>query len=605
MKQILFFLILISLHSFAQNDSINLLDEVKLKGNFSKKLNAGYQITIINDSIIDNSVQSLGDLLQQQANIYFKQHGNGMVSSISLRGTGASATGVYWNGIAINSSLNGQTDFNTLSPNGFNEIEIKKGAGTNLLGSGAIGGAINLKDIVRFIPDKEIKANIGYGSYNTQELFVQGKLSTKKIVGKISVNGIKSDNDYPFLETNLYNENAFYKNHHLNGVFGYKLNNNNELKLFTNYSNNYRELARSLTAPSNNLYKNEDARLLLNWQNFGNKYNSNFNFAYLGEDYQFFLDKNFNDYSFGKTKNYIAKYNFKYLLKKQQSLLIGLENKFTKGNGSDIQKKERNVFEIYSLYHQKLWNKLSYNLSVRKGFSNIYTIPIIYAVDTRFDLSSKLNLRANYSTNYKLPTFNDLYWEYSGNENLKPEKNQSYEFGFYVNTKKFSSNLTVFQIDSQDLIQWKPVSATFWIPANVQQVTNTGIEFNLSYHFNIAQHQFRFQTQYSYTNAVDKKLDKQLIYVPFHKGNLNFTYHIKGWQFNYNFQYNGMAYTTTSNTQFVADFALHNIQFHKKILKNKLAIGLYINNLFNKNYQVVAFRPMLNRNFKLNINIKI
>ncbi len=114
---------------YSQNDSIHKLNEIILRGNFSPIVNSGYEVRVIPDSILKDNFESLGTLLQKQANFYFKQNGNGMVSSISLRGTSASQTGVYWNGIAINSALNGQTDFNTIQANSFDELEIRKGGG--------------------------------------------------------------------------------------------------------------------------------------------------------------------------------------------------------------------------------------------------------------------------------------------------------------------------------------------------------------------------------------------------------------------------------------------------------------------------------------------
>ena len=603
MKQLLLFF-LIGFTAFAQKDSINLLEEVKLHGNFSKRINAGYHIKIIQKKAINNTQQSLGDLLQSQANLYFKENGKGMVSSISLRGSGASHTGVYWNGIAINSSLNGQTDFNTLSANGFNQIEIRKGAGTTLFGSGAIGGAINLVDKVLFVPKKEINSIIGIGSYNTQNLFIQGLTSSDKLYTKVSIEGIKSDNDYPYYDTTLTNENGQFINYQIKSIFGYKINAKNQVKLFSNYSNNYRELSRTLTAPSKNLYKNQDLKYILNWSNFGNKYNSDFNFAYLAEDYKFYLDKDLSDYSYGKANNYILKYDFSYFLTNNMSIKTGVKNKFTKGNGASILKKERNIFEAYSLFHQKI-NKLVYNISFRKGFSNVYDIPLIYALDTRFDVSKKINFKANYSTNYKLPTFNDLYWEFSGNEDLLAENSNAIEFGVYFNTKKVNTNITAYQIKSNNLIQWRPISATFWKPQNVQNVTSKGLEFNVDYRLKFNHHQINFQTQYAYTRAIDENLDKQLMYVPFHVGNFNFTYNYKTWNFLGNFHYNGSVYTTTSNTQKVKDYAIFNIQFHKQFAQNNINIGFYINNLFNKYYEIVSYRPMPNRNYKLNIKIKI
>ncbi len=603
MKNLLF-LFIISISSYAQNDSINLLDEVKLHGNFSKKLNAGFNIQTITDSVINSTTQSLGDLLQQHANIYFKEHGNGMVKSISFRGSGASHTGVYWNSIAINSALNGQTDFNTLSANGFNQVEIRKGAGSTLFGSGAIGGAINLKDNITFIKKKQFRTNIGLASYNTQNLSFQSVISDNQFYIKVNIEGEKADNEYPFLDTEIYNENAAYKNYQIKSALAYKLNQNNQIKLFTNYSNNYRELSRTITAPSNNLYKNTDNRLLLNWSNTGFKHNANLNLAILSENYKFYLDKNIDNYSSGETDSYLLKYDFDYFLKKNQNVTIGIENRLTKGIGSSIQKKERNIFETYIRYHQKTLNKLTYNVSLRKGFSNVYEIPLIYALDARLDISTNFNLRANHSSNYKLPTFNDLYWEISGNEELLPENSISSEIGFYYQSKKLNTNIAAYQIKNNNLIQWQPVTSTLWQPNNVQSVTQKGLEFEMDYQFKIKQHQFKTFLQYSLTKAIDNSSNKQLIYVPVRKATGNLSYLYKGFNFNYNQQYTSHVFTTTTNTQYLEKFWISNIRLNKTILHNTINIGFYINNLLNKNYQIVAYRPMPNRNYKLNINIK-
>jgi len=151
MNRVFLFLILTAGSVYSQIDSINKLDEVVLHGNFSPVMNSGYEIQVITDSVLRSNYVSLGELLQEQANFYFKQNGAGMVSSISLRGTTASQTGIYWNGIGINSALNGQTDFNTIQANSFDKLEVRKGGGSVLFGNGSVGGAINLKDEVKVL----------------------------------------------------------------------------------------------------------------------------------------------------------------------------------------------------------------------------------------------------------------------------------------------------------------------------------------------------------------------------------------------------------------------------------------------------------------------
>ena len=74
----------------AQTDPGEELEEILLRGNFAASVNPGYDMQLISDSILVTDYRTLGEVLQQQANLYFKQNGYGKVSSISLRGTTAS-----------------------------------------------------------------------------------------------------------------------------------------------------------------------------------------------------------------------------------------------------------------------------------------------------------------------------------------------------------------------------------------------------------------------------------------------------------------------------------------------------------------------------------
>ena len=590
--------------AFAQTDTIHLLEEVKLYGNFSPQINSGYQVEILTDSVLNIRQQSLGNLLQNQANLYFKQYGNGMVSSISLRGSGASHTGVYWNGIAINSSLNGQTDFNTFSANGYNQIEIRKGGGGILFGSGAIGGAINLRDQIIFKDKFQTQINLGIGSYTTQKGLVSSRYSNQQVYAKIVLEGNQSDNDYPYLGTDLHNDNGAYKNYHLKGVFAYKINENNQLQLFATKNDNDRNLSRTLTATNNSKLTNIENRVLINWKNFGQTYNSSLKLAYLNEEYHFYFNKESTNYSFGRSNNFILKYDFKYFIKNTLSLHSGLENNYSTAKGTNIEKKERNNMEAYALLHHQPIEQLHYNISVRKGFSTVYEIPLIYAVDIKYKLLPKLNIKANFSTNFRLPTYNDLFWSPGGNPDLLAETSRSGELGFNYHHKKWDLSLTSYISKSENLIQWRPETPSFWRPINVQDVESYGLEFDTKLQQNFGSHAFEIQSRYAYTIATDKTLDKQLIYVPIHKANASLNYNFKSFTINFTELFNGKVFTTTSNTQTVNAYWLSNLEIYKSFLKQQLTIGVLVNNIWNTAYQSVAYRPMPNRNFEFNINYK-
>lgn len=600
-----FFLTFICVVAYAQNNYSNELEEIVLRGNFSPTLSSGYTLETISDSILKSSYQSLGNLLQNTSNLYFKQNGNGMVSSISLRGTGASRTGVYWNGIAINSSLNGQTDFNTLFANGFDNVIIRKGGGSVLLGSGAIGGAIDLSDKILFNSEKGGDILFGFGSYTTLNTQLTGKISTDKLYAKISFGAFGSKNDYPYLGTDIKNENGELKNYNFNGVFAYKLNDKNTLNFYTTVFDSDRNTPGTLTSSSNAKLLDFNNRFLLDWKHLANRFTSSFKLAYLYEKNTYFFDQDQSEFSESLSKKFVGKYDFTYFLNKSISLNIGAQLDNTNGSGTNIEKTAQNDFTTYVLFHHEPISKINYNVSIRKGFSNQYEIPFIFAIDFNIDLLSNLKLKGNYATNYRLPTINDLYWVPGGNRDLIPETSSTFELGLVYTKSIFEFNLTSFLIDSDNLIQWQPISSDIWQPVNIQNARNYGLEFAAVLSKQINVHKIDFTFQYDYVHATDQTLNKQLIYVPNHKANSIFSYKYRKWGFNYNLQYTGKVYITTSNTQSLDAYTLSNISVSRSLFNDKLRLAFQANNLFNEYYQSVAYRPMPNRNFTLNINLII
>ena len=606
MKRLYPLLIFASGIIYAQSDSINKLDEIILKGNFSPVINSGYEVQVIPDSILSSGYESLGNLLQKQANFYFKQNGNGMVSSISLRGTSASQTGVYWNGIGINSALNGQTDFNTLQANSFDQLEVRKGGGSVLFGNGSVGGAINLKDEVNFNHARQARVLLGLASYDTYFTQLTGIWSSDSFYAKISGGAQTSENDYPYLNTDLKNDNGAYVNYNLNATLGYKINDLHTLRFNMSVFDNDRELSRTLSAESRAKLENKDQRFLLDWTYLGNRYTSSVKIAFLHEDFQYLFDKNAPvSESVGSSDRLIGKYDFTYFLNNDMFFRSGLEFENAQGDGGNINGASRDDFTGYVLMHHEPWKKFMYNASLRAGVSSAYEVPIIYSLDARYVFTSSLSLRGAYSTNYRLPTFNDLYWEPGGNPELKPEFSSSGELGVEYQLKKINISAGWYFIKSEDLIQWRPVTQDFWSPVNIDNATNHGLEFMASYNHVIGNHLIALKASYDYTMATDDATNKQLIYVPQHRAGGILDYSWNKWNFNYNLQYVGKVFITTTNTESIDDYLLSDISFRRSICKDKLTLNFKVNNLFDVNYQSVAFRPMPGRNYVFQINFKL
>ena len=143
-------LLLLNYVVVAQVDTITRLQTVYVADNTLKKFSNSQRVFVLNDSIIAKNQLSLTSLLNFNSPIYFKENGLGMVSSPSFRGTTAQQTAVIWNGININSQLNGQTDFNVISTSNYNTIAVRSGGGSVIYGSSAIGGSVHLNNELEF-----------------------------------------------------------------------------------------------------------------------------------------------------------------------------------------------------------------------------------------------------------------------------------------------------------------------------------------------------------------------------------------------------------------------------------------------------------------------
>ena len=388
----------------AQTDPGEELEEILLRGNFAASVNPGYDMQLISDSILVTDYRTLGEVLQQQANLYFKQNGYGMVSSISLRGTTASQTGVFWNGIAINSALNGQTDFNSLQANSFNEIEIRRGGASALLGSGAVGGAVNLSDRIEYGSGKRGEGRFhlmtGMGSFATFKGQFTGRLSNEDLFAKISFGALGSENDYPFAGTDLKNDNGEIRNYNANLVLSHRLGDRDQLSLFGTLFSNDRNLSRTLTVLSNEKLKSLDSRLMGEWKHLGDRFTSTLKLAYLNEEYTYYFDRDRPENSSGgEGDRWIGKFDLAYFLKENMVLKGGAEFENAEARGSSLGETQRNDFTAYGLFQHRPAQRLVYNLSLRGGGSTAYEVPFIFSTDGAFSLSDHLKIRGGYSTN--------------------------------------------------------------------------------------------------------------------------------------------------------------------------------------------------------------
>ena len=559
----------------------------------------------LNDSIISKNPSSLTDLLKYNSTLYFKENGLGMVSSPSFRGTTAQQTAVVWNGININSQLNGQTDFNTLSAKSFNSVVINPGGGSTIYGTSAIGGSVHLNNLLSFKNSFTNNLSLRYGSFSTFNLDYEMNFATEKLSSQIAFSRNSSDNDYAYLDTDKKNENGQFYNSNFNVSFGYKFNDFNYLKFYSNYFESKRHFSGTLAAVSKSKYKDLNTRNLIEFSNFYKNTISKIRLAYLSEDYNYFEDKDVSSFSFGKSETALVKYDFLYKINSKFNFNLLLDYSNTKGFGSDINSNSRTIFSSVFLLKHQVTNKFDYEIGIRKEQTSNYQSPILYSFGAKYDVVNWYQLKLNFSKNFRIPTFNDLYWQPGGNINLNPESAVQIDFNQSLNFRNTTFSVTGFYNKISEMISWNPSQSGLWQPSNISKVQTYGLETRFTFDKKINSfHHLKTIFNYGYTVSENEITKKQLLYVPYHKLNLNLAYSYKKITFITSYLFNGAVFTSLDNAYLLKEYSVINsgLDYHFSKYYN---IGFNVNNLFNENYQTVLQRPFPGRNYTLNFNLNL
>jgi len=597
----------------AQSDSITSLKEVLVSDKNLKTYSVSQSVLKLNDSVINKNEALLTDLLNFNSTIYFKEYGRGMLSTVAFRGTTSSQTAVIWNGININSQMNGSTDFNTISGSDYNSISVKAGGGSVIYGSGAVGGTVHLNNDLLFFNRFENNLKLDYGSFNTIGINYKTSISNKKWSAQIGLSKNSSTNDYKYLNQynwkgeQRWNQNGQYDVVTLSANVGYKINAKNILKLYSQTSNTDRNTSLVSESEMKSKYVNGFNRNLLEYDgNFG-RFTTNLKTAYIFENYQYYADNSTNIYTYGKTENLITKADFGYQLFKSLQVNGILDYSRTKGYGSGFGDNTREISSAALLVKQDASANWKNEFGIRKEFTDNYKSPVLFSAGSSYQFGKLYNLKLNVSRNFRIPTFNDLYWEEGGNPDLKPESSYQAEIGNVFTFANFNITQTFYYIKIKDLLRWVPGTNGIWMPQNTDKVDSYGAETLLSWKKSFGKNNLTANATYAYSVSENIETKKQLFFVPFHKATASVAYSRKNISAYYQFLYNGFVYTQSDNDpdKIVDAYNVSNIgiDYDFKLLQS-FKVGFQVLNLWNTFYQSLEYRPMPGRNFNLYLNLK-
>ena len=130
----------------------------------------------LDSSILGNPQHlNLGDLLSKKSHLFIKSYGIGSLATVSLRGSGTAHTQVNWNGISLNSSMNGSSDLAIFPLFFMDQVGVNYGLNSLADGTGGIGGSVNISTLPEFGKQLNLFSSYLHGSFGQQQLNVKIK----------------------------------------------------------------------------------------------------------------------------------------------------------------------------------------------------------------------------------------------------------------------------------------------------------------------------------------------------------------------------------------------------------------------------------------------
>jgi iron complex outermembrane receptor protein len=151
-------------------------------------------------------------------------------------------------------------------------------------------------------------------------------------------------------------------------------------------------------------------------------------------------------------------------------------------------------------------------------------------------------------------------------------------------------------------ILWLP-GAGYWSVENAQEVWSRGVEIGLDEAFPAGPVKLELSGSYSLTISTNEKqlseydasYHKQLIYTPINRMMVKAGAGWKGFRLTLRGNYTGTVYTTRDNETSLPPYFLLDGIISKAFMINRkmpFSVQVNLNNLTNKNYETVPYRPM-------------
>jgi vitamin B12 transporter len=542
-------------------------------------------VVIKGEDIKKMNVQYVSDVLRQVPDVNLVQNGGpGQTSTILMRGGDSTQTLVMIDGIKVKSTTLGSYDFSGLTADDVERIEIVKGSQSTLYGSEAMSGVINIITKKGKGPAR-VDVTAEGGSFNTSKTSASVSGGTVKTDYRIT--GSYSNTD-GISAAKSGSERDGYRNESVSGKIGLKPADKLSLEFTGKY---YRDRAQlddfdflahqEVDNPNYIQYGRHSVvsgkgtlSLVEAWEQILTL--SRVQDVIRGRD----PIVTFNNYDI-KSDMDTVDWQHNLFLSDIDTLTAGVEYRNEKGN---------NEGNFDTSIHNKAWylndrlklasEKLILNAGLRNDDHEIAGKKTTYRAGALYDLSSAgLKLKGNYGTGFRAPTFNELFFPFFGNLDLKPEESKGWDVGFDKEIAKDRASISMSYFDQsfKNLIDFDPNT---FLAANIARAEVKGVETSVTLR---TTPETRIRAGHTYLDAKDKDTGDRLSRRPRNKVTVGAEYATANASAVLSYAYVGSRFDSIVQRD-LSSYNLVNVSGTYSISK-LVTLFARIDNLFNTRYE--------------------
>lgn len=643
------------------NDTIKTqnLSEVEISANTKPSISRSTNVlqVITNDDLLEQGIQSVSDAVKRFNGVVLKDYGGiGGLKTVSIRGMGAEYTAVSYDGVLVSNIQSGQVDIGRFALDNVSMISLDIGQSDNIFQTArafSSAGVLNLETVV---PDFLNKNYAGYakvtgGSFGLFNPVIDYKYKLSKTFA-LTANGSwqRADGNYPFIQADDKILTERKRRNSDIDIYRTELNlfsdfgQSGQLKTKVYYFDSERGLPGSVVygvdyAAERLWDKNFFAQVSYK-KDFGQKiklktqakYDYNYTrYEDVHEKYQEGrLTNKYKEqevylsnallYQFSDKANFTLAEDLSYNNLKKEADQFGNNLANPKRYNSHTALAFKYKFDRLTITSSLLATYISEKVKNNNGNSTYEKLSPSIGLSYQPVKFANLRVRASFKHVYRVPTFTELYYP-SVEKKLKAESAKQFNLGLtwvgeyggnsdnYINASidgyynkvddKIIITPSMFLSTTSNVGNVDITGVNLRLAANSQMNKEMGLNLVVTYNY--------MQTQ-DVTNKSEETYKNQLPYTPRHSGAATLTFNNLWVNFSYTIIATSERYSKLTNYKEneVKGYTDHSISLFRKLrLKdNELIIQGNILNLWNENYDVIAFYPMPRRSLKFSVLYK-